>query len=386
MKRKIILLIIIVAIFSVFSTTTIIANANDLTQNINDQLNNLDISELEKFYNDLLINNSTNINIKDKLVSLLKGEYDNDFNSILELIFSNVINEVKNYLPIALIIITIFIFTSIIKNIKSNYLGESTINIINLVCSITIILMLYKEIFFIYQLTRKTIENITNLNQIMSPIIITLMVATGSKVSASVYSPQTILLSGIITNVFLNVILPLNIVMTVINATSSLSGNNNLNSFNEFITSLIKWIIGISFTVFAIFITTQGLTSATFDGASIKAAKYAISNSIPIVGGFLKDGFDVMIAGSILIKNSLGIIGIILVFTIIFAPIVKILVLSLILKLTNALIETFYNGKMTSLIKNSSKCISYFNISILISGFMLFITILITIITANSFI
>jgi stage III sporulation protein AE len=246
--------------------------------------------------------------------------------------------------------------------------------------------MLYKEIFFIYQLTRKTIENITNLNQIMSPIIITLMVATGSKVSASVYSPQTILLSGIITNVFLNVILPLNIVMTVINATSSLSGNNNLNSFNEFITSLIKWIIGISFTVFAIFITTQGLTSATFDGASIKAAKYAISNSIPIVGGFLKDGFDVMIAGSILIKNSLGIIGIILVFTIIFAPIVKILVLSLILKLTNALIETFYNGKMTSLIKNSSKCISYFNISILISGFMLFITILITIITANSFI
>ncbi len=386
MKKKIIFLILIVAIFSIFSTTTIIANANDLTNNINDQLNNLDISEIEKFYNDLITNNTENINIKDKLISLLKGEYDNDFNTIIDLIFSNVLNEVKYYLPIALIIISLFIFTSIIKNIKSNYLGESTINIINFVCSITVILLLYKEIFSIYKLTKNAIENIAKLNQIMSPIIITLMVATGSKVSASVYSPQTVLLSGIITNVFLNVILPLNIVMTIINATSSLSGNNNLNSFNEFITSLIKWIIGISFTVFAIFITTQGLTSATFDGASIKAAKYAISNSIPIVGGFLKDGFDVMIAGSILIKNALGIIGIILVFSIIFAPIVKILVLSLILKLSNAIIETFYNGKMTSLIKNSSKCISYFNISILISGFMLFITILITIITANAFI
>ncbi len=386
MKKKVVFIIIAITLVSFFTTTSLIANANDLSQNINDQLNNLDISEIEKFYNDILNNNSSNVYLKDKLVSLLKGDFDNDFNSILEIIFYNVINEVKNYLPLALIIISIFIFTAIIKNIKSNYLGESTLNVINLVCSITIILLLYKEIFSIYKISKKAIENIAKLNQIMSPIIITLMVATGSKVSASVYSPHTMLLSGIITNVFLNVILPLSIIMTIINATSSLSGNNNLNSFNDFIASLIKWILGISFTIFALFTTTQGLTSATFDGASIKAAKYAISNSIPIVGGFLKDGFDIMIAGSVLIKNALGIIGIILVFTIIFAPLTKILVLSLILKLSNALIETFYNDKMTSLIKNSSKCISYFNISILISGFMMFITILITILTANAFI
>jgi hypothetical protein len=54
--------------------------------------------------------------------------------------------------------------------------------------------------------------------------------------------------------------------------------------------------------------TVQGITSASIDGISIRATKYAISNSIPIVGGFLRDGFDIVIAGSVLIKNAVGII------------------------------------------------------------------------------
>lgn len=51
-------------------------------------------------------------------------------------------------------------------------------------------------------------------------------------------------------------------------------------------------MIGLSITIFTFFMSAQGLSSAVIDGVSFRAAKYAITNSIPIVGGFLKDGFD----------------------------------------------------------------------------------------------
>ncbi len=385
-KKIVIFIIIVITITTLVSLCNVnIAYGNNLYENVNEQLTNIDVTELENFYNSIISNSYNNVTIKEKLLSILKGEYDTNYSSVIDLIFSNVKTEVKHYLPIILSVISIAIFNTIIDNIKNKSLGQSTSTITNLVCSITIILILYKEIFYIYQNTSFVIENIAKLNEIMSPIIVTLMVATGSKVSASVYTPQTLFLSSIITNIFLKAIIPLVVSMTVISISSDLSGTSKFNSFIEFIASIIKWVIGISFTVFAIFITTQGLTSATFDSASIKATKYAISNSIPIVGGFLKDGFDVMLAGSVLIKNALGVVSIITMLTFIFNPIIRMLTFSLLLKFATAIIDIFSKQNVSTYLKNTSKCISYFNVSTIICGFMFFLTILLSILSANAF-
>ncbi len=384
--KKYIYILIVILLTALMSTINFnVAHAETLTDNINEQLLNLDISKLEDFYNSIIDNSAENINVSNKLLSILKGEYNTDYSSIYNILFTNILIQIKYYTPIILSIIAIAIFCTIINNVKGNTLSQSTSLITNLVCSLSIILILYKEIYSMYTNTKIIIENIAKLNEIMSPIIITLMVATGSNVSASVYSPQTLLLSGIITNIFLKVILPLVITMTIISISGELSGTTKLNSFIDFISSLIKWIIGISFTIFAIFITTQGLTSATFDSASIKATKYAISNSIPIVGGFLKDGFDIMLAGSVLIKNALGIIALITMATLIFSPVIKMIVFSLLLKIATAIIELFSRQPLANHLKNTAKCISYFNVSTLICGFMFFLTILLSIISANAF-
>jgi stage III sporulation protein AE len=132
------------------------------------------------------------------------------------------------------------------------------------------------------------------------------MVASGGNVSASVYKPAVAFLSSGIINVILTIVLPLIALMIIFNTLSNFSSSIKLEKFSELGASIIKWIIGLIVAVFGIFLSVQGITSATFDGISIKATKFAISNSIPLVGGFLKDGFDLVVAGSILIKNAIG--------------------------------------------------------------------------------
>ena len=118
----------------------------------------------------------------------------------------------------------------------------------------------------------------------------------------------------------------------------------------------------------------------------MKLAKYTISNSIPIVGGFLRDGFDVVVAGSVLIKNAIGIGGIFILFYIIIAPTLSLAAFSLMIKLVAGLIEPVTDPRLSSLCMSISKCISYLNACLLSVGFMFFITILLMTFSVNAFI
>ena len=68
---------------------------------------------------------------------------------------------------------------------------------------------------------------------------------------------------------------------------------------------------------------------ATYDGISFKAARYAIGNSVPVVGGFLSGGLDLLMAGGMLIKNSVGMCGILLLVIVIAVPLVQLVVYNL---------------------------------------------------------
>ena len=175
-------------------------------------------------------------------------------------------------------------------------------------------------------------------------------------------------------------------VITILFFISKLSKDVKIVKFAEFFTSFIKWILGIAITVFSIFLSIQGLSSATFDGISIKAVKYAISNSIPLVGGFLKDGFDLMVAGSVLIKNSIGIGVVLLVIFTIISPIIYMIIYSLVLKLVASITDLLGNNETAEICVNLSKSVTYLISSILMVGFMIFITILLMIMSANAFI
>ena len=165
----------------------------------------------------------------------------------------------------------------------------------------------------------------------MSPIILTLMVASGGNVSASIYTPTVAFLSNGIISIFLYLIMPLVALTFIFNMISNFSSSIKLEKFSAVATSLMKWVIGFILTIFTVFLSIQGITSATFDGISIKATKYAISNSVPLVGGLIRDGFDLIIAGSILIKNVVGITGVFALFYTIISPILTIFVFSLML-------------------------------------------------------
>lgn len=384
--------IIIISLFFLSLTILFLSNAvpnfvkaDALSDNIKQQVEKIDFSELETFFNDNFDYQDNN-SFFNNLTKLLKGEYEYDLSSVLEYLIKFVFNDVFVFLPTFLCVLSISLICSILQHVKSSFVTEGVAEISFFICMMSIILMLSAEIISFYENTKITIETIAKLTEIMSPIMLTLMLAVGGNVSASVYTPTVAFLSGNVINIILSIVLPLVGIMTIFSIASNFSYSIKLNKFSEFTVSIIKWIIGIIITVYSLFLSVQGLTSATFDGISIKAAKYALSNSIPIVGGFIKDGFDLVVAGSVLIKNSVGILVIFSIFFVIISPILTMSVFSLLLKLVAGIIEPISDVRISNFCFSLSKTISYLIACVFVVGLMLFITVLLMIFSANVFV
>ncbi len=384
-KNKIYLIILFLCCFIViFPFPCEIVKADSLQENLQEQIGKIDFNEYENFFNSLVKNN--NIDFISCLNNLLQGNYNLEYSSVFQYLLNATLSNVFEILPTMISIIAIAVLCGLIQQVRTSFLTEGVAEITYIVCIMGIFLLLSSEIIAIIQNSKKAIDLVAKLTQIMSPIVMTLMVSVGANVSASVYTPTVAFLSNGVIGVINNFILPLVGVVTVINVISNFSNGIKLNELSKLFSSIIKWLFGIIATVYGLFLSVQGIASGIFDGVSIKTAKYAISNSIPIVGGFLKDGFDLMVAGGVIIKNSIGIISIILMVVIVISPIVYLAVFSLLLNMVSAIIEPISDVRISNFCSSLSKSIEYVIACILLVGFMFFITVLLIILSANSFV
>lgn len=383
MRKKLLNIFFVLSIIFLFSCHFGgVAFSESLGDTIDDQLNNIDLSELSRFLSDSV----SGYDFFSMIKQLLNGQMSLSFSEVFNYILKAFFGKTYEILPALVSVLAISVFCGIINSAKGTFLSDGLEDIIFLVCFLSVVLILSGSVFVLYNETKNTIENITNLLEILSPIILTLMVASGGNVAAGIYKPAVGFLTGAVSEIISYVVLPLVGVMTVFNVYNCISKTARLKKYSDFCASVIKWILGIVATVFGVFITVQGIAGATYDGISVKAAKFAISNSIPIVGGLLKDGFDIVVAGSVLIKNSIGIVGIFAVFYLIVPNVLHMISFSLVLKLAAAIIEPITDPRLSDFCAQASKSITYFITTVLLCGLMLFVTVLLMIFSANAFI
>ncbi|MBQ6979166.1 MAG: stage III sporulation protein AE [Clostridia bacterium] len=381
-KRKIFYVILIFCTVFIFfwGHNVKSANADDLSDNIKDQIDNLNLQEIEDFFDD---NNPDGFNFISTFKNILEGKYDgadNIFDYIKDIIFS----EISYFLPSIIAIIIACLLCEIIQNIKSGHLSDSVAPIIKFVAILTVILIIFPQFISMWNKTKNIIESIGKLSEIMSPIMLTLMVASGGTVSASVYKPSVVFFTNVVINVFYAVVLPIIGILTVFNIMAHFSKDIKLKKFSDFFGGVLKWIFGIMIVFYGLIISVQGLSVANTEGISIKVAKYAISNSVPIVGGLIKDGLDIVAAGSVMVKNALGIAGLIGIFYFVLSPVLQMIVFSMLLKLAAAITDVFAGDSVSDFLGTVSKSINYFIASALTVGLMAFLTILLMVFSANT--
>lgn len=393
--KKIIKLIFVIFVFIViFCPSTIVARQNaqeveqKLAQNVQSQLDKLDFSVAESVVEQFGIEEQElfgNDSFLDKVKSVLNGDFIQDTNGFLNAFFRLLFGKILSLVPVLVSISVVAILCGLISQIKSGFISDSTGQIVFFVCFSIIILLVITCVTNLLNQTSQTINMLKQQMNFAFPVLLTLMAGIGGVVSVKAYQPAVALLSGGIVEIVSNVILPMFIFSFIFSVVANLSKNVKLTKLTDFFKSSTTTILVVTFTFFTAFLSIQGLTAGSFDSISIRAAKFATKSYVPVLGGYLSDGFDLIMASSVLIKNSVGVAGLVLLVCTILSPIIQILSLSFGLKFVSAIIEPVTDEKITSFLYSVSKHLNMLIIAILAVSFMYFICIMLLIFTSNTF-
>ncbi len=219
--------------------------------------------------------------------------------------------------------------------------------------------------------------------EILLPILLTFLIIAGGPSTKLLFHPMIIGVVNIIGVLVKSLIFPLIYFSFIVSILSNLSQRIELKKLTELGRQVITFVITAVFTIFVGIISIYGL-STKIDGISIRTAKFAVDQFVPIVGGFLSDAVETVIGSSAILKNGIGIIGLFILILIIIFPIIKITVLLLVYKLIGAVIEPIVSSNISNFFSDMSKTLLMILISMVAVGIMFFITITIIVDTGNS--
>ena len=343
MKKLITIFAILICIFS---TSISIADTED--EVINSQMDSFNISsfidEANKYSNNIL----KDIDIHELLNNAIKGEVDT--NQLLKNIFPLLGTEIKESLKVMGSILIIVLIHSVLKSISDNLNNKSVAQITYYVQYILIATVIMTNFSSIITLSKEAVGNMISFIQLLFPLLMTLMLASGSVVSVNLVQPIILFIINLISNIFQSIIIPIILVGTALAIVSKISDRIQIDKLSKFLKSSSVWVIGILLTIFVGVLSIEGTLGSSVDGITAKTAKAAVSSFIPVVGKVLGDAVDTVIGCSAILKNAIGIVGVIVVIAICITPILKLAIITIIYHLTAALCEPIADSKIVSLI------------------------------------
>lgn len=342
---------------------------------VEEQLGNVDLSGLQDYLDKL---DSTgqevfgNSSILQKIQLLLSGEIDTDFSSFLSMLCNIFFDGIGNILPILCIIIAIGILYNLIGSMVLNSGGVK--DIVEFVCFGVMVVLVSSLLFSLLQTTQSVISNIKGQMDIIFPILLTLMASVGGTVSVGIFQPMTAILSNGIVQIFSALIMPIFTFCFIFSVVGNISDAVKLDKFQSLFEKIFKWVVRGIFGIFSALMVLQGLLAGSYDGLSVRATKFAIKNYVPLLGGYLSDGFNLVAGSSVLIKNCIGVVGLFLLFGTIVGPILDIVIFSITMHLASAILQSLGGGKMSKFLEQTSKLSSYMLTIIVAVGFVYILT------------
>ncbi|MBQ2938145.1 MAG: stage III sporulation protein AE [Clostridia bacterium] len=346
-KQKKIVLMLILFIIVILKSTISYCNSID---------ENTISSQQESFGINSFIENSKqysgqffeDIDISEILNSAIKGDVDNSviYKNILSLLGTEVQTGIKSLISILVIII----IHSILKSISESLENDNISKLIYYVQYIAIVTVIMSNFSDIINMVKETTVNLVGFMNTLIPVLVSLMLYTGSITTTSILEPIILFLINFIGNLVQDILIPIILIITSISIISKISDNVQVEKIAKFLKSSTIWALGLVLTIFVGIVSLEGTLASSIDGITAKTAKTIVSSAIPVVGKILGDVVDSVLGCGVILKNAVGFVGVIIIIGICILPILKLAVLTFSYKLVSSISEVIADSKIVKLL------------------------------------
>jgi stage III sporulation protein AE len=328
------------------------ANADsplNLESEVARQAEDLGLGEVERLLDEL--NQETQgdlppLRVKDVITSLIKGEGPYTFRGFLAAVVSRLWREVAAGGGLLARLVILAILCGLLQNIQSAFASPETGELAFGVCNLVLIVLAAGGFVVAMRVCQGIIDQLVDFMQAMLPVMITLLAGLGAVTTAGLFNPVLVVSMQFIAAIIRNVIIPVIVCAACVDLVGRAFTRFKLTALVDLLRQASVVATGVLLALFLGLVSAYGAMGSVFDGAALKAAKFAASNLIPFIGKVLADAVEVVLGSSLVLKNVVGVVGALAVVSFTVFPLLKVVSLVVVYRVAGAVVQPLGAGEL----------------------------------------
>ena len=348
-------------------------NQTEISDETEKQLFSLfDFSEMDDFISDIFPDEK--MGFREMVKGLISGEIKLTGEFLWNLVSKQFFYEFKNTKSALVHVLAIVIIAAVFRNFSGVFQNNQISEMCFYVLYMLLITICLNSFRILIASATSGLSSLLEFLKLLGPVyFMAVALSTGSVTSIAFYNMILILIC-IVELVIQSFLIPLVQVYMVIRILNDLSTEEYLSKFGELLHTVIVWILRTMLGAVIGINLIQGLLAPAIDSVK-RSVLLRGGEAIPIIGDVIGGASEVLLGTTVLIKNGIGVAGAIICIAICMAPVVQMAVVTLMYKLTAALIQPISEKRIVGCISSMADGSEILLRVIFTSGVLFLITI-----------
>ncbi|HNX28299.1 MAG TPA: stage III sporulation protein AE [Syntrophomonadaceae bacterium] len=347
----------------------------------------IDFSVLEEYKHNLdseLSDYLESKSVKEWLSDFQQGKWEFDIKEVSENVIKYFFKEITANSGLLGKLLILSVVAALINNLQTSF-SSGIARISYLACFLALSAIAVTSFKVVLQIGQQAIDNMVTFMMGMLPQMLMLVAALGNINSAAILFPLLMTTAAAFANAVKNIVFPLIILSAILSIANQMSDTLKVERMAKFFGQMAQLSLGLFLTIFVGLITLRTLYASALDKVALRTTKFITDNTIPVVGKMFSDTIEVAAGYIVMIKQALGIFGVIIILGMLIFPLMKIAAIALIYKVTAAVAEPMGDTKTAVILETMGSHILLMLAAVASAGMMFFVMISIVVAMTSQF-
>jgi len=352
---------------------------------IREQTGHLDTDQVEQYWNKLMNEYGGYFpeNRTPSFMDMLLGKQGFSLSGMFRGLLGYVFHEVLNNGKLLASIVVLTVFSMILETLQSSF-EKNTVSKLGYSLTYMVLIIIAINSFSVaIGYAKAAITSMIEFMMAVVPLLLTLLASMGNVTSVAILHPLIVFMVHSVGTAIYIFVFPLLFFSAVLHIVSSLSERYKVTQLANLLRTVSLSLLGVFVTVFLGVISVQGTAGSVRDGVTLRTAKYVAGNFVPVVGRLFSDATETVVGASLLVKNAIGLTGVVILVLLCAFPAIKILTLALIYNVSAAIMQPLGDNPMIACLQTIGKSMVYVFAALAAVGLMFFLAITIMIAVSN---
>ena len=316
-------------------------------------------------------------------VQLIMQDESLTFSGIMKGLMKFVFHEIWMNGKLLSSIIVITVFAMILESMQNAFERNTVSTVAYSITYLVLMVLAMNSFHLAISYAKDAIKDMSDFMLAMIPLVLALLASMGNIASATMLHPLIVFMIHISGILIATIVFPLIFLSALLSIVSLFSERYKVTQLASLLRNVAMGALGSFLTIFLAVISIQGATSAVADGVTLRTAKYVTGNFVPVVGRMFSDAADTVVGASLLVKNAVGLAGVVILLILCAFPAIKILVLAFIYNISSAVLQPLGNSPIITALGTIGKSLLFVFAALATVGLMFFLAITIIITAGN---